>query len=191
MNYYSILTSSLSNIISISFDDKYIPNTVARKDEVYNKDEVYTNGNHTMSITWDGNKDGKDTFVWNAWHYYKISDDVPAFARIQSVSTTRSIDSLKLTDLYEGENCYRAGCSIVVTKAGACRLAANQGGAMQSFTAPSTGIYFWTNNTDAYQTSLELTSFIEQDGIIVNSANKKWKIAVDDNGAISATEITE
>ena len=62
---------------------------------------------------------------------------------------------------------------------------------MKQFTAPSTGIYFWTNDTGAYQTSLELTSFIEQDGIIVNSANKKWKITVDDNGVISATEITK
>ena len=123
-------------------------------------------------------------------YYYKISDDVPAFKRIQSLSTTSNGGS-ELSDLYEGENCYRAGFSIVVTKAGACQLAVDEGSTMWSFTAPSAGIYFWTNNTDRYQTSLELTSFIEQDGIIVNSANKKWKIAVDDSGAISATEITE
>ena len=176
--------SSLSNIIIHPFDDKYIPDSIARKDE------IYTNYNHTMSITWDGNKDGKDTFLFNGSGYYKISDDVPVFKRIQSVSTS-SNGSSELSELYEGENCYRAGFSIVVTKAGACRLAANEGDTMLSFTAPSTGIYFWTNNTNRYQTSLELTSFIEQDGIIVNSANKKWKIAVDDNGAISATEITE
>ena len=176
--------SSLSNIIIHPFDDKYIPDSIARKDE------IYTNYNHTMSITWDGNKDGKDTFLFNGSGYYKISDDVPVFKRIQSVSTS-SNGSSELSELYEGENCYRAGFSIVVTKAGACRLAANEGDTMLSFTAPSTGIYFWTNNTNRYQTSLELTSFIEQDGIIVNSANKKWKIAVDDNGAISATEIPE
>ena len=193
---FSVNVSSLSTIIPIPFDDKYIPDSIARKDKVYTKDEVYTkneiytNYSHTMSITWDGNTDGKDTFVWNAYNFYKISDDVPVFKRIQSVSTSRSIGSLKSTDLYEGENCYCAGFSIVVTKAGACKLAANQGGAMQSFTAPSTGIYFWTNN-GAYQTSLELTSFIEQNGIIVNSASKKWKITVDDNGVISATEIPE
>lgn len=180
----SILTSSFSNIIPIPFPDKYIPDTIARKDE------IYTNYNHTMSITWDGNTDGKDTFLFNGSGYYKMSDNVPAFKRIQSLSTT-SNGSSESSELYEGENCYRAGFSIVVTKAGACKLAANQGSTMQSFTAPSTGIYFWTNNTDRYQTSLELTSFIEQDGIIVNSASKKWKIAVDDNGAISATEIPE
>lgn len=178
-------TSSLSNITVHPFDDKYIPDTVARKDE------IYTNYNHTMSITWDGNKDGKDTFVWNSFNYYKISDNVPVFKRIQSVSTSDSIDDIKITRFYEGENCYRAGFSIVVTKAGACKLAVNEGETMYSFTAPSAGIYFWTNSTGAYQTSLELTSFIEQDGIIVNSPNKKWKIAVDDSGAISATEITE
>ena len=181
---HSMFVSSLSNITVHPFDDKYIPDSIARKDE------IYTNYNHTMSITWDGNKDGKDTFLFNGSGYYKISDDVPVFKRIQSVSTS-SNGSSELSELYEGENCYRAGFSIVVTKAGACRLAANEGDTMLSFTAPSTGIYFWTNNTNRYQTSLELTSFIEQDGIIVNSANKKWKIAVDDNGAISATEITE
>lgn len=175
--------SSLSNITVRPFDDKYIPDTVARKDE------IYTNYNHTMSITWDGNKDGKDTFVFNGHGYYKMSDDVPAFKRIQSLSTTSS-GSSELSELYEGENCYRAGFSIVVTKAGACKLASNEGGTAFSFTAPSAGIYFWTDN-GRYQTSLELTSFIEQDGIIVNSANKKWKIAVDDSGVISATEIPE
>lgn len=182
----SLFVSSFSNIIIHPFDDKYIPDSIARKDE------IYTNYNHTMSITWDGNKDGKDTFVFNGSSYYKISDDVPAFKPIQSVSTSRSDYSWGgQQKLYEGENCYRAGISIVVTKAGACQLAAYEGDVMLSFTAPSAGIYFWTNNSGAYQTSLELTSFIEQDGIIVNSANKKWKIAVDDNGAISATEITE
>ena len=144
-----------------------------------------------MSITWDGNKDGKDTFLFNgSFDYYKISDDVPVFKRIQSVSTS-SNGSSELSELYEGENCYSAGSSIVVTKAGACRLAVTEGGTMMSFTAPSTGIYFWTNNMGAYQTDLEASVFIEQDGIIVNSASKKWKITVDDNGAISATEIPE
>ena len=187
----SLLVISLSNIIAHPFDDKYIPDSIPRKDEVYTKNEIYTNYSHTMSITWDGNKDGKDTFVYNAEHYYKISDTVPKFKRIQSVSTSRSSDSTKFTNLYEGENCYRAGSSVVVTKAGTCRLAVDEGGTMKSFTAPSTGIYFWTNNADAYQTDLEASLFIEQDGIIVNSASKKWKIAVDDNGAISATEITK
>lgn len=187
---HSMFVSSLSNLTVRPFDDKYIPDTVARKDEVYTKDEIYTNYNHTISITWDGNKDGKDTFLFNAFNYYKISDEVPVFKRIQSVSTS-SNGSSELSELYEGENCYRAGFSIVVTKAGACRLAANEGDTMLSFTAPSTGIYFWTNDSiNAYQTSLKLTSFIEQDGIIVNSPSKKWKIAVDDTGTISATEIT-
>lgn len=187
----SISISSLSNITVHPFDDKYIPNTIARKDEVYTKDEIYTYGNRTMSITWDGNTDGKDTFEWNAWHYYKISDDVPNFKLIQSVSTSRSDHSRGGQELYEGENCYRAGLSIVVTKAGACQLAANEGGVMLSFTAPSAGIYFWTNDSiNAYQTGLELSLFAEQGGIIVYSANKKWKIAVDDTGVISATEIT-
>ena len=182
----SVSISSLSNITVHPFDDKYIPDSIARKDE------IYTNYNHTMSITWDGNKDGKDTFVWNGFNYYKMSDEVPVFKRIQSVSTSVSSSSSELSDLYEGENCYHAGSSIVVTKAGACKLATYEGGTILSFTAPSTGIYFWTNNSsDAYQTSLELTSFIEQDGIIVNSASKKWKIVVDDSGVISATEITE
>lgn len=184
-NGMSVRVSSLSNIITHPFDDKYIPNTIARKDE------VYTNYSHTMSITWDGNTDGKDTFVWDDWHYYKMSDAAPEFKHIQSVSTSRSDDSTKNTELYEGENCYRAGFGIVVTKAGVCKLAENEGGTVYSFTAPSAGIYFWADNADVYQTSLEASLFIEQDGIIVNSASKKWKIAVDDTGAISATEITE
>lgn len=181
----SMITTSLSNLIAHPFDDKYIPDSIARKDE------VYTNGNHTMSITWDGNIDGKSTFVYNAEHYYKISDTVPEFKRIQSVSTSRSSDGTKFTTFFEGKNCYKVGLGIVVTKAGACQLAVDEGGAMKQFTAPSAGIYFWTNNTGAYQTGLEASLLIEQDGIIVNSTNKKWKITVDDNGAISATEIPE
>ena len=181
---HSVSVSSFSNIITHPFDDKYIPDSIPRKDE------IYTNYSHTMSITWDGNTDGKDTFVWNGFNFYKMSDEVPVFKRIQSLSTTSNGGS-ELSELYEGENCYRAGFSIVVTKAGVCQLAVFEGGAMQPFTAPSAGTYFWSNNAGLYQTSLELTSFIEQDGIIVNSANKKWKITVDDNGMISATEITE
>ena len=122
--------SSFSKITVHPFDDKYIPDSIARKDE------IYTNYNHTVSITWDGNKDGKDTYMWNGFNFYKMSDEVPVFKRIQSVSTSVSSSSSELSDLYEGENCYHAGSSIVVTKAGACKLATYEGGTILSFTAP-------------------------------------------------------
>lgn len=182
---YSMFVSSLSNITVRPFDDKYIPDTILRENKAYTNDE------RNVSITWDGNTDGKDTFNFNALPYYKLSDEVLPFKGVQSVSaltTTGRQENL----LYEGTNCYNAGFAIVVTQAGTCKLALSQNSStIITFTAPSAGIYFFYKNTGEYQTSLELSYLREQTGLIINSPNKQWAITVDDSGNISATQITK
>lgn len=183
---YGVNVNSLSKLIVFQYDDKYIPDTILRENKAYTNDE------RNVSITWDGNTDGKDTFNYNGFPYYKLSDEVLPFKGVQSVSS-RATNGNTDDILYEGTNCYKAGIAIVVTQAGTCTLANSQNSStIITFTAPSTGIYFWTNdNTGKYQTSLELSYLREQTGVIIQSPNKKWAITVDDSGNISATEITE
>lgn len=184
---YGINVNSLSKLIVFQYDDKYIPDTIARKDEVYTKYARKEN----ISITWDGNIENEDTFTFNSFLYYKMSDIAIPFEDVISVTSQYS-DGNTSTLCYSGTNCYKTGYGIVVTKAGACKLSPNNSSTILSFSAPSTGIYFfYRNDTQAYQTSLNLSYRQAGTGLLVNSPNKKWAITVDDSGNISAVEITK
>ena len=178
----SILTSSFSNIIPIPFDDKYIPDTIARKDEVYTKDEAHT-------YEYDGTTAGRDTISYNGFNFYKISDDVFIRDELIGVSVTfGSNTSSNINNLQVGTNCITyLTWFVIVTAAGDCATSTGY-----SFTAPSAGIYArYESSNGAYCSNITIVTPGDQSGLLLFSKNKKWKIAVDDNGVISATEIPE
>ena len=178
----SISVSSLSNIIAHPFDDKYIPDSIARKDEVYTKDEAHT-------YEYDGTTAGRDTISYNALDFYKISDDIFTRDKLIGVSATfGSNTSSGINNLEVGTNCITyLVWFVIVTAAGDCVTSTGN-----SFTAPSAGIYArYESSNGSYCSNITIVTPGDQSGLLLFSKNKKWKIAVDDNGVISATEIPE
>lgn len=178
----SMSVSSLSNIFAHPFDDKYIPDSIARKDEVYTKDEAHT-------YEYDGTTAGRDTISYNGLHFYKISDDIFTRDELIGVSATfGSNTSSGINNLTVGTNCMEyLTYFVIVTAVGNCVTSNGY-----SFTAPSAGIYArYENSNGAYCSNITIVTPGDQSGLLLFSKNKKWKIAVDDNGAISATEIPE
>lgn len=178
----SISVSSLSNIFAHPFDDKYIPDSIARKDEVYTKDEAHT-------YEYDGTTAGRDTISYNALDFYKISDNIFTRDEIIGVSATFGSNTLSgINNLKVGTNCITYTVwFIIVTAAGDCVTDTGY-----SFTAPSAGIYArYESSSGVYCSNITIATPGDQSGLLLFSKNKKWKIAVDDNGVISATEIPE
>lgn len=174
--------SSFSNIITHPFDDKYIPDSIPRKDEVYTKDEAHT-------YEYDGTTAGRDTISYNAFHFYKISDDIFTREEVSGVSVTFGSDtSSGINYLTVGTNCITyLMYFVIVTAAGDCVTDSGY-----SFTAPSAGIYArYESSNGAYCSNITIVTPGDQSGLLLFSKSKKWKIAVDDNGVISATEIPE
>ena len=93
----------------------------------------------TYSGTFDGITGGRDTFVFNGFSYYKISDFSPYSEEVLSFSGTRANGQVLSTKTI-GENCCKYGLFIIVNKAGACALPLTSTVTF-SFTAPSTGLY--------------------------------------------------
>lgn len=177
----SMITTSLSSIITHPFNDKYIPDSIARKDEVYTKDEAHT-------YEYDGTTAGRDTIAYNGLHYYKISDDTFTRDELIGVSATFGSNTISgLDHLAVGTNCIEyVVWFVIVTAAGDC--VTDDG---YSFTAPSAGIYARYESSSVYCSNITMATSGDQSGLLLFSKNKKWKIAVDDNGVISATEIPE
>lgn len=178
----TVYSTSLSNIIAHPFDDKYIPDSIARKNEVYTKDEAHT-------YEYDGTTAGRDTISYNALHFYKISDDIFTREELSGVSATfGSQTSSGIINLNVGTNCITyTTWFVIVTAAGDCVTDSGY-----SFTAPSAGIYArYESSNGAYCSNITIVTPGDQSGLLLFSKNKKWKIAVDDNGVISATEIPE
>ena len=178
----TMYASSLSNTIPIPFDDKYIPNTIARKDEVYTNDEAHT-------YEYDGTTAGRDTIAYNGLNYCKISDDIFTRDELIGVSATfGSNTSSGINNLTVGTNCMEyLTYFVIVTAVGDCVTSNGY-----SFTAPSAGIYArYKSSNGAYCSNITIVTPGDQSGLLLFSKNKKWKITVDDNGTISATEIPE
>ena len=181
--------NSIKKISVHQFDDKYIPDTIARKNE------VYTQGTH-LYYSWDGIAGDKDNIIYDGWGYYKISDIVIPFESVIDAESISSKGTKKTGSLYNGTNCYNAADAIIVTAAGNCKLLLSGTTTEISFTAPSIGVYLpiKDKSTGLYAKSLTLAFAAynnEKGGLIVNSQSKSWAITVDDSGNISAIEITK
>ena len=201
--------TSVSHTLSISgfaqevvkIDEKYLPDTIATKSEVEvaqntansNKEVLYSAFSSVATFTFDKQTSGRDTFVFNSFNYYKISDFNPAPENVISFKGTAENggESSKITI---GSNCVKYGLFIVVASAGGCSIPITETVTV-SFTAPSAGLYaiYVEGNTIATAGTGQFT-LMQIDGLTIKSSTanstKKFRITVDDSGAITATEVT-
>ena len=218
-NYISIYTldAASSHVISVSgrttqvvkIDEKYLPDTVATKSDVEDARTTANNAhtvarnnrevldgtfNSVATFTFDKQTSGRDTFVYNAFNYYKISDfnpspeDVISFKGIRENGNESSI-------ITTGNNCAEYGLFIIIASAGVCSIPITETTTM-SFTAPSVGLYARYEKGDTYSTAgtgeFTLRWPIE---ILLRSSQsyktKQFKIAVDDSGIIKIVNTSD
>ncbi len=151
------------------------------------------------TFTFDKQTSGRDKLVFNGYYYYKISGFNPAPENVVSFKGTRE-NGHELSRITIGNNCVEYGFFIVVASAGVCSLPITETDTM-SFTAPSAGLYakytvnypIQTAGTGEF-TLRESTGSFSITGLLLKSSTadstKKFKITVDDNGTLSATEVT-
>ena len=216
-------TISISGMqVSISkIDKKYLPDNLATKSDVEVVQATAENAQATAEnaqttadsykkrlselfesvakFKFDKQTSGRDTFVFNAYNYYKISDFTPAQEDVISFKGT-SENGNKVSGITAGNNCVKYGFFIVVATAGKCSIPITET-VTGNFTAPSAGLYAKYGGNNSYQTAGtgEFTLRVSTGsspitGLLLKSSTdgstKKFKITVDDSGTISATEVT-
>lgn len=145
----------------------------------------------TFSFTFDKVTSGRDTFRFNGFDYYKISDfNVKATSVISFDGTWANGRETTYTNV--GYQCAEYGGFIIVNLAGTCSFEIN--GNTIRFTAPSTGLYACYedgNNAATAGTGIFNISRISDTEIILSSTQnttKKFRITVDNTGTLKATE---
>ena len=144
----------------------------------------------TFEGSFDKVTEGRDTFVHNAFHYYKISEFSPRREDVISFSGTRESGSV-FSNITEGENCCKYGFFIVVYQAGQCRL--TDGSTIQSFNAPSAGLYAAYNSGNAFMTAgtYNFTLRLVRNIIQSSTTFKRYYLDVDETGALTTETVTE
>ena len=201
-------TFSISGLVKevVKIDEKYLPDTVATKSDVKaaqtaakaaqtaadkNKETLSQMLTYVETFTFDKQTSGRDTLTFNAFKYYKISDFNPNPEDVISFKGTRE-NGEKFSNITTGNNCMKYGFFIVVAAAGGCSLPL--GTVTHSFTAPSAGLYAQYKEGDQFRTAGtgEFT-LMSINGLTIKSSTygstKKFRITVDDNGTITATEV--
>ena len=214
VNAYSVLviytadtsashTFSISGLVTevVKIDEKYLPDTVATKQEVEaaqtvadkNKEMLLQTLTYVSTFTFDKQTSGRDTFIFNGINYYKISDFNPATENVISFNGTAE-NGDKQSKITIGSNCVEYGFFIVVASSGACSLPITDT-VTGNFVAPSAGLYaaYVEGNTPNTAGTGQFT-MMPMDGLTIKSSTanstKKFRITVDDSGTISATEVT-
>ena len=185
----------------VKIDAKYLPDTVATKSDVEVTQEVLDGVfSSVATFTFDKQTSGRDTFVFDAFHYYKISDFNPSPSDVISFKGTTEFGE-EYSGINIGNNCAEyGGFFIVVASAGVCSLAISET-TTRSFTSPSAGLYAqydegnpkFTAGTGEFTLRASTGSLPITDLLLKSStagSTKKFKITVDDNGALTATEVT-
>lgn len=144
----------------------------------------------TFEGSFDKVTEGRDTFVYNAFNYYKISEFSPRREDVISFSGTRANGNV-LSFINEGENCCEYGFFVVVYQAGQCRLTV--GSTIQSFNAPSAGLYAAYDSGNAFMSAgtYNFTLRLVRNIIQSSTTFKRYYLDVDETGALTATEVTE
>lgn len=197
-------TLSISGLASevVKIDEKYLPDIIATKSEVEvaqnmansNKEVLYSAFSSAVTFTFDKQTSGRDTFVFNACHYYKISDFNPAPENVISFNGTAE-NGDKQSKITTGNNCVEYGFFIVVASAGRCSLPVTDTDTF-SFDATSAGLYamYFEGDTSITAGTGQFT-LMQMDGLTIKSStansNKKFRITVDDSGTLTATEVTK
>ena len=201
--------TSASHTLSISgfsqevvkIDEKYLPDTIATKSEVEvaqntansNKEVLYSAFSSAVTFTFDKQTSGRDTFVLNAFNYYKISDFNPAPENVISFKGTVE-NGGESSEITIGSNCVEYGLFIVVASAGGCSIPITET-VTDSFTAPSAGLYaMYTEGYASLTAGTGQFTLMQIDGLAIKSSTanstKKFRITVDDSGTLKATEVT-
>lgn len=144
----------------------------------------------TFEGSFDKVTEGRDTFVFNSFNYYKFSEFAPRREDVISFSGTDMAEGTRST-ITEGENCCGYGLFIVVYQSGACKLAA--GPTQMSFNAPSAGIYAKYKSGNDYMSAgtYNFTLRLVRNIIQSSTTFKRYYLDVNDSGALIATEVTE
>ena len=187
----------------VKIDEKYLPDTVATKSDVEVTQEALDGVfSSVATFTFDKQTSGRDTFNFDVYNYYKISDFNPSPSDVISFKgTTESGD--EYTGIFTGQNCvsYGAGTFIVVASAGDCSIHVTES-VVRRFTAPSAGLYAQYAEGNAAMTAgtgeftlRASTGSLYITGLLLKSSTadstKKFRITVDDSGTLTTTEITE
>ena len=202
--------TSASHALSISgfapevvkIDEKYLPDIIATKSEVEvaqnmansNKEVLYSAFSSAVTFTFDKQTSGRDTFVFNGFNYYKISDFNPAPENVISFNGTAE-NGDEQSKITTGNNCVEYGFFIVVASAGRCSLPVTDTVTF-SFDATSAGLYamYFERNTSITAGTGQFT-LMQMDGLTIKSSTanstKKFRITVDDSGTLTATEVTK
>lgn len=184
----------------VKIDEKYLPDTVATKPEVESTQKVLDRVfSSVATFTFDKQTSGRDTFVFDAFHYYKISDFNPAPEDVISFKGTTEFGT-EYSEINIGNNCVEYGWRfIIVASAGSCSLPITET-VTGSFTAPSAGLYAMYTVDNQYQTAGTAEFIIKPSsgslfitGLLLKSSTagstKKFKITVDDSGTLKVTEV--
>ena len=204
---FNTLDTSASHTISVKkivetvtpMAEEYLPENLATKSDVEATQKVLDGVfSSVATFIFDKQTSGRDTFVYNAYNYYKISDFNPAPEDVISFKGI-SESGVNYSEIIAGNNCVGYGDFIVVASAGDCSLSVT--GTVFSFTAPSAGLYaiYEENEVNTTAGTGEFTlkpsseNYIYITGLLLKSSTlgstKKFKITVDDSGALTATEI--
>ena len=181
--------------------EEYLPENLATKSDVEATQKVLDGVfSSVATFTFDKQTSGRDTFVYNSYNYYKISDFNPAPEDVISFKGTSEAGD-NHSEIIVGNNCVAYGDFIVVASAGDCSLAVDETTTF-SFTAPSAGLYAiyeesevnTTAGTGEFTLKPSSGNYIYITGLFLKSSTlgstKKFKITVDDSGTLSATEVT-
>lgn len=144
----------------------------------------------TFEGSFDKVTEGRDTFEFNAYNYYKISDFSPSREDVINFSGTRESGDV-YSEITEGKNCCQYGLFIVVYKAGQCELPASGTTTSYSFNAPSAGLYAKYISDNVAQTAGTYNFTYKTIDYVIQSSTtfKRYYLDVDDSGTLTAIEV--
>ena len=142
-----------------------------------------------VSLTFDKQTSGRDSFVFNGFNYYKFSEFSPAPADVIGFFGT-SADGATFSEIRDGENCRKYGYFITVEKAGACTLPITSTDS-GSFTAQSAGLYaLFTDGNDRVTAGTAKFTCTGNYLLVHSSSGKEFIVIADDSGNLSTVEAT-
>ena len=177
-----------------TIDTKYIPEIPSEKLPEIPVEKlpslIHTVEQKTFAGSFDKVTEGRDTFVFNAFNYYKISEFSPSRENVISFSGTQENGDVWST-INEGENCCQYGNFIVVYQAGQCKLVVGGTTTSYSFNAPSAGLYACYESGNIYMTAgtYNFTCRLVRNIIQSPTTFKRYYLDVDDSGTLTATEV--
>ena len=145
----------------------------------------------TFEGSFDKVTEGRDTFVFNGFNYYKFSEFAPRREDVISFSGT-SANGEVFSSIYEGKNCCNYGLFIVVYQAGQCTLAFSSTTSFR-FNAPSAGLYaqYESGNDNQIAGTYNFTYKFVCHMVQSSTTFKRYYLDVDDSGIPIFTDTSD